>query len=203
MLQKFGKNGALFDSTNGTNMYDFYLMTLLVIDEYGEGQPFGWCITNHEIQEFVEVFCQCIKEKSGIVQADWFMSDLAPQYYNAFSKVNACSPKQLWCAWHVDKASREELNKKVKNHEVEVDAYKRLKYLGEMADCNVFDDYADGLVKSLLSSSITKAFGEYFQRHWVNRKEQWACFYRNKDKHQHALGGISQSIKIQLFAWEI
>ena len=26
---------------------------------------------------------------------------------------------------------------------------------------------------------------------------------RNRDKHQHALGGISQSIKIQLFAWEI
>ena len=49
-------------------MYDFYLMTLLVIDVYGEVQPVGWCIANHEIQEFVEVIFQCIQEKAGMVQ---------------------------------------------------------------------------------------------------------------------------------------
>ena len=29
------------DATHGTNMYNFYLITVLVVDEYGEGLPFG------------------------------------------------------------------------------------------------------------------------------------------------------------------
>ena len=68
MLQKFGKNGILIDSTHGTNQYDFGLTTMLVIDEYGEGQPVGWCISNHETNEFMEVFFKSIIRTSGPVQ---------------------------------------------------------------------------------------------------------------------------------------
>ena len=37
MLIKFGNNTVCIDATHGTDMYDFHLITLLVIDEYGEG----------------------------------------------------------------------------------------------------------------------------------------------------------------------
>ena len=33
------------DSTHGTNGYDFTLITVLVVDEYGEGFPVAWCIS--------------------------------------------------------------------------------------------------------------------------------------------------------------
>jgi len=42
------------------------------------------------------------------------MSDLAPQFYNAFCTVNQYQPKWLYCTWHVDKNWQEEIHKKVK-----------------------------------------------------------------------------------------
>ena len=33
------------DSTHGKNMYDFKVVTILVVDEYGEGIPVGWMVT--------------------------------------------------------------------------------------------------------------------------------------------------------------
>lgn len=36
------------DSTHRTNMYDFKLITLLVLDNYGEGIPVAWAISNRE-----------------------------------------------------------------------------------------------------------------------------------------------------------
>ena len=45
---KFGNITVCVDATHGTNMYDFHLITILVIDEYGEGIPVVWVITNRE-----------------------------------------------------------------------------------------------------------------------------------------------------------
>ena len=36
------------DATQGTNAYEFKLITLLVVDEHGEGFPVAWCIANRE-----------------------------------------------------------------------------------------------------------------------------------------------------------
>ena len=41
MLQTFGCHAVCMDSTHKTNAYDFFLTTLLVIDDYGEGIPVG------------------------------------------------------------------------------------------------------------------------------------------------------------------
>ena len=60
------------------------------------------------------------------------MSDLSSQVYDAFCKVNECQPKKLWCTWHADKAWREELKKKIGNLDVEMDVYKRLRYILEL-----------------------------------------------------------------------
>ena len=32
----------------GTNHYDFYLATRLIVDEWGEGVPVAWLVSNHE-----------------------------------------------------------------------------------------------------------------------------------------------------------
>ena len=39
MLKKFGGKVVCVDATHGTNAYDFKLITLLVVDEYGEAFP--------------------------------------------------------------------------------------------------------------------------------------------------------------------
>ena len=39
MLKEFGNNIILIDSTHGTTGYDFQLMSIVVVDELGEGYP--------------------------------------------------------------------------------------------------------------------------------------------------------------------
>ena len=34
------------DNTHSTNIYDFMLVTVLIIDEYGEGAPVAWALSN-------------------------------------------------------------------------------------------------------------------------------------------------------------
>ena len=60
MLVKYG--GTCVDSTHGTNMYDFHLITLLVIDAFGEGLPVAWCVSNREDTTMLVEFLKAIRE---------------------------------------------------------------------------------------------------------------------------------------------
>ena len=49
MFSRCGNNSAVcVDATHGTNTYDFQSISILVIDELGEGFPVGWCLSNKE-----------------------------------------------------------------------------------------------------------------------------------------------------------
>ena len=48
MLIKFGSSAICVDSTHVTNCYDFNITSLVVVDEYGEGIPVGWMISNRQ-----------------------------------------------------------------------------------------------------------------------------------------------------------
>ena len=92
MFQQFGDKGICVDTTRGTNMYDFLLITMMVVDEFGEGQPVGWCLANHENFSFLRVFFQKIMENTGQTFPQWLMSDLASQFYEAFCATSESSP---------------------------------------------------------------------------------------------------------------
>lgn len=48
-MRMFANEKAVcMDATNGTNVYDFLLITIMVIDNYGEGIPVGWAIIDKE-----------------------------------------------------------------------------------------------------------------------------------------------------------
>ena len=48
MMQAFGNNIICVDSTHETNMYDFFLITVSIVDEFDEGIPAAWAISNRE-----------------------------------------------------------------------------------------------------------------------------------------------------------
>ena len=45
---KFGEKIVCMDSTHGTTMYDFLLITVMVLDEYDEGVPIAWALGNRD-----------------------------------------------------------------------------------------------------------------------------------------------------------
>ena len=76
MFQKFASKGVCCDSTHGTNAYDFMLNTVLVKDEFGQGFPAAWCLSNHEDFTTMVIFFNEIKKNCGVVHSTFFMSDM-------------------------------------------------------------------------------------------------------------------------------
>ena len=53
------------DATHRTNAYDFLLITVLVVDEFGEGIPVAWAITNSEDNAHLVAFLTALRVKVG------------------------------------------------------------------------------------------------------------------------------------------
>ena len=82
MLSKFSKEAICIDSTHGTNIYDFYLITVLVLDDYKEGIPVAWPISNREDAAVLRQFFSKIKERCSDISTNVFMSDDADIFLN-------------------------------------------------------------------------------------------------------------------------
>lgn len=157
--------------------YDFKLTTILVIDEFGEGCPVAWCLSNREDLPLLRVFFDSIKKAVGNISPEWFMSDMAPQFFDGFCLVFGQMPKQLYCTWHVDKAWKENLRKRIRDFEVEVEVYKQLRTVLEQTDEKMFDHFLEILEDRLANSKITEDFAEYFTMYSRN-KERWGYYAR-------------------------
>ena len=163
MLQQFGGRGVCCDSTHGTNAYNFTLTTLLVIDEFGQGFPVGWCLSNHEDFSPMCIFFRELQRSSGSIASGFFMSDMARQFYNAWCGImGSPRPKKLVCTWNVDKAWREELRRKVENPAAEAEIYKMLRTVLEQTDESLFQDCLSGLLDQLSQDARGQAFRTYF-----------------------------------------
>ena len=140
MLIQLSKDSVIcVDSTHGTNGYNFNLITIVVIDEYGEGFPVAWCISNREDHTLLQIFYNEIKQKVGMLTPKWFMSDLADQYYSAWVPTFNCNPplQKLLCTWHVDRAWRENL-KMISDNNLKITVYHNLRVLLEETDVHMF-----------------------------------------------------------------
>ena len=87
MLKKFGTEAVCMVSIHGTNMYDFFLITILILDDLGEGVPVGWIVCNWEDLAVIRQVLMKIKEKCGDIHTKIFMSDDADNFYNAWKGI--------------------------------------------------------------------------------------------------------------------
>ena len=177
MLKKFGCNAVYMDSTHKTNAYDFFLTTLLIIDDYGEGIPVGWMVSNKEEKLMIICFLQAIRKKSGVIHPHWFMSDDAEQYYSAWTYVFGIGgTKKVLCAWHVDRVWRKDLNLHIKSQTKRIEIYHQLRIL--------LAERTESQFRVMLQEFLTYIhkyyieFYIYFSTYYCKRVEQWASCYR-------------------------
>ena len=165
------------DATHKTNGYDFPLITVLVVDEYGEGYPVASCISNREHKILLLNFFRRLRELCGQINATWLMTDMADQYYTAWRTVFGPDTKRILCTWHVDRAWRGQL-KLIDNRELQAAVYHNLRVLLEETDCDKFEVLLTETVKQLQEGTSTETFAEYFVQHYVANKKEWAVCYR-------------------------
>jgi len=87
MMKKFGGRGICVDVSHGTNGYDFYLLSVLVVDEFGEGFPCAWLISNREDESVLTEFFKFLHVRTGDLTPPWLMSDDAEPYYQSWTSV--------------------------------------------------------------------------------------------------------------------
>ena len=54
------------DSTHGTNAYQFLLISVMVLDDYGEGIPVAWALSNQEDTGTLIQYLTAVKERVGM-----------------------------------------------------------------------------------------------------------------------------------------
>ena len=177
MLQLFGNNVICVDATHGTNAYDFLLITVMVIDDYGEGIPVGWAVTSREHKHMLMLYFKSLQAKSGPLSPTVFMSDDCNSYWNAWSAVfRENGSHKLLCAWHVDRSWRKALHEHVSDQPTRIELYHYLRVLL----CELEESKFHQLVQQFVSLVATSqpSFCAYFQRVYASRLKQWALCYR-------------------------
>ena len=127
-----------------------------------EGFPSAFCLSNKISEKYMTFFFTILKEKVQNIEAQIFMSDDFPAYYNAWKSVMGEAGKQLLCTWHVDKNWRQALNK-IKNPEKRVAVYKFLRTVLEEVDENKFELLLNKFISDLESDFDLHAFTTYFK----------------------------------------
>ena len=67
MAQTFAHKGVCVDSTPGTTAYDFLLTSVVVLDEFEEGVPIAWLLSNHEDFIHMCLFFNILKRNCGVL----------------------------------------------------------------------------------------------------------------------------------------
>ncbi|XP_050314956.1 uncharacterized protein LOC126749312 isoform X2 [Anthonomus grandis grandis] len=179
MLQKFGSGGIIcMDATHGTNPYDFNLITVLVVDDYGEGFPVGFLFANREDYVVLKYFILALKSSIGNIRATTFMSDDADQYFAAWSSVmDVSDTKKLLCIWHIDRAWRSKISL-IKDKSKQIEVYKMLCFLRQEPNANNFKASLGSFIEMLQMDQDLKVFGEYFLVNYARRSSTWAMCFR-------------------------
>ena len=139
IMKEFGNNIVCIDSTFKTTGYDFTLITVMVIDEFGEGYPTGWCLTTREDHHVMHLFFETLKQRVGAINTRWIMTDDADQFYNAWKSAFSDSSHKLLCTWHVDRAWRGAIASKIANAELRCQVYHSLHTIAQETDINAFN----------------------------------------------------------------
>ncbi|XP_050311335.1 uncharacterized protein LOC126746956 isoform X1 [Anthonomus grandis grandis] len=112
MLKIYGTDCICIDGTHGMNNYDFELITLLVVDDFRQGFPCSFLVSNRSDKQVLKIFFHFAKSRLGTALCpNVFMSDMAEAFFNAWIKIMSPPKFRLYCSWHVDQAWRKNLSK--------------------------------------------------------------------------------------------
>ncbi|GBL78739.1 hypothetical protein AVEN_65293-1 [Araneus ventricosus] len=177
MLVRNSDKVLCIDSTHKTNQYDFYLINLIVPDNYGKGCPVAHFITNYlDINTMICLFSR-LKVKIPGLNVNCIMTDDDQNTFEAFNVVFGPNIRHLLCKWHVFRSWSRQLYAKVSNKQLVKEMKVRLKELLNVKERDAFEK----LLAEFENIHFTKSpeFVDYFKKHYCNRVQLWSASYRN------------------------
>lgn len=189
-LKKFGSYVICLDGSHGTNMYDFLLHSLFIIDEYEEGYPACFMITNRNDEIVFNQMFSCIKNKVGLIITKVFLTDMQLSYINAWLNVMSNPKFILWCSWHVSHAWKTNYSKFTCSKKKRDELVDQLHDLRGETNKDKFHEKLDKFLS--IADEGTQNFITYFKTYYASHPKNWAYAYRS-----HA--GINTNMSIERF----
>ena len=87
IMMQYGQNAILIDSTHGLTQHNFLLITVMTIDEHGEGVPIAWAISNIEDTALLVQYFRALHGNVGDIKCETLMSDCADQFFSAWISI--------------------------------------------------------------------------------------------------------------------
>ena len=94
------------DATHGLTGYDYYLLSIAVIDSNGSALLCGWALASRENHLIWEIFARSLLPATKGIHAEVLMSDDANCAYNGLIRVWPSIKHKLLCHWHVKRSVR-------------------------------------------------------------------------------------------------
>ncbi|GFR28204.1 c2H2-type domain-containing protein [Trichonephila clavata] len=176
MLMDFCNPKICVDFNHGPNSQDYFLTTLLTIDEFDNGCPVAYCICNRINLELINFFYHYVRSKVGVITANVFLSDDAPEFYNAWEVCMTPTQHQFLCPWLVDRCWRKHLSK-ISSRIKKVSVYKTLVALMQEPNVETFLETENNFVKLLEDDPDTRKFKTFYSSHYAQCTQQWAYCY--------------------------
>ncbi|GFW01174.1 uncharacterized protein TNCV_1764111 [Trichonephila clavipes] len=154
LLEIYGKNIIMMDSTHGTNQYGYLLTTVMVCDDNHEGLPVAICYSNRVCSIIFEPFFQEIRNRLTHLQPKVFMSDDDPAFWNAWQRIFGDVKYNLLCSWHVSQSWNRNLSSKVKDPELRKEMKNKLTTLVSEIDELTFEHIYDDFVQKIKNQKI-------------------------------------------------
>ncbi|GBO20864.1 hypothetical protein AVEN_58168-1 [Araneus ventricosus] len=176
MLLKHSHKILCIDATHGTNHYDFFLLSLHIQDEYGQGYPVAHFITNVlDFQTLLALF-HSLRCRVPDLKVNTVITDDDSISFQAFNSVFGPNIKHLLCQWHVYNAWKRQLLSKVhdKSHRDKM-LEELLKIMYENSSEN-FDNRLSVFLNDY--SNKWQKFTDYFVKNYSARKTLWATCFR-------------------------
>ena len=164
------------DSTHCTNKYDFYLINLVVPDEFGKGYPIAHFICNRQDEEVMTWIFMSLRSKNPTIKINAVMTDDDLAIFNALEAVFGKNVRHLLCIWHIHRSWMRKLRQEVHEEPLRQEMYHSLCTLLYERNENNFKE----LVRKFMRQySQYGNFIDYFQDYYMSRSHKWALCYRN------------------------
>lgn len=179
-LLKYGAELICVDSTQGTNMYDFQLNTVMVIDHHNEAHPVAFCLSSRIDGISMQVFFDNIKKFVGPLRTKIYMGyDLIS--YNAWKHVMQPVEQYLLNTWQVDRLLKNSMFNKITKKQKIPNLYKTLRKLHiEESYSNEFETNLTEFLNTLNDDEDMAKFRDYFIKYYSKNFKYWAHCYRKR-----------------------
>jgi len=177
MMKEGCKTVMCVDSTYNTTQYGFYLINMVVPDEFGKGYPCAHFITNYQDGETVELCFRSIKERCPDLEVNLLVTDDDQAEYKAFLAVFP-GTRHVLCIWHVKRNWGKNL-KMIGDRQLKLEIFHSLSVLMYERHEPSFHEMLDAFVAKYENESKCNTYLDYFKKYYKNRTEKWALCYRN------------------------